>query len=44
MYITKNDGSVLRFTPVGKGLYAYTGSDANDLSAWALINTVEDHK
>jgi hypothetical protein len=28
MYVTKNDGTVLRFMPVGKGLYAYTGNDA----------------
>jgi hypothetical protein len=44
MYITKNDRTVLRFAPVGKGLYMYTGNDVNNISAWVLINTVEDHK
>jgi hypothetical protein len=44
IYVTKSDSEVLQFAPVGKGLYAYTGSDSQRASAWALINTIEEHK
>ena len=43
-YVTKPDGTMLRFAPVGKGLYACCSHGASQSDGWALINTVEDRK
>jgi hypothetical protein len=43
-YVTKPDGSVLRFAPMEKGLYACSSPAASESSGWALINTVEERK
>jgi hypothetical protein len=44
MIVKKLDGTMMRFVPAGKGLYAYTGTDISPSDAWALVNTVEDRK
>jgi hypothetical protein len=44
LIVTNPNGHVSRFAPTGKGLYAYSGTSKDQLSAWALVNTVEDHK
>jgi hypothetical protein len=44
LIVTNPNGHVSRFAPTGKGLYAYSGMSRDQSSAWALVNTVEDHK
>jgi hypothetical protein len=39
MTVTNPNGKVSRFAPMGKGLYAYSGTSQDQSSAWALINT-----
>jgi hypothetical protein len=44
LIVTNPNGHVSRFAPTGKGLYAYSGTSKDQLSAWALVNTVKDRK